>query len=53
MHNVGNSHFCMNCHKPGTWQKLVTYKTGVNKKKLWEYEQCKSIKEVCDDRFTW
>ena len=43
----GNAHFCDNCHKTGTWQKLATFRTGVNKKKIWEYDQCKTLKAVC------
>eukprot|EP00501_MAST-03F_sp_TOSAG23-6_P000492 GSMAST32.ASY1.ANO1.506.1 assembled CDS len=30
----GNTHFCVNCHKPGVWKTLAKYKTGKNVKKL-------------------
>ena len=31
------------CHKSGVWQNLAVFRTGKNKKKLWEYEQCPSL----------
>ncbi len=40
----GNTHFCDMCHKSGTWQGLAEHKTGKNKKKIWEYDQCASVK---------
>jgi len=46
----GNTHFCTACHKSGVWQKLAVFRTGKNKKKLWEYQNCtgmmKQIEEV-------
>jgi hypothetical protein len=40
----GNTHFCDQCHKSGVWQKLVEFRTGKCRKKVWEYEQCASLK---------
>lgn len=49
-----NTHFCDKCHKSGVWQKLVTFRTGVNKKPIWEYPQCPSlvpqIQQIRSDR---
>jgi hypothetical protein len=42
----GNTHFCTDCHKTGTWQTLVSYRSGKNKRKLWEYHQCKSLQQI-------
>lgn len=42
----GKSHFCDSCHKSGTWQKLCEFRTGKNKKKLWEYPQCAGIQKA-------
>jgi hypothetical protein len=39
----GTCHFCANCHKPDTWKTLAIYKTGANKKAVWEYPQCASL----------
>jgi len=39
----GKTRFCDNCHKPGNWKALAVYKTGENKKKVWEYKQCASL----------
>jgi len=41
----GNSHFCTGCHKPGVWQKLAVFRSGANKLKLNEYNQCEGIKQ--------
>ncbi len=42
------THFCGKCHKPKVWQTLVTYRTGANKKKIWEYPQCPGLKAAVD-----
>jgi len=39
----GTTHFCDKCHKSGVWQNLAVFRTGKNKKKIWEYEQCPSL----------
>lgn len=41
----GRAHFCDHCHKSGVWQKLCEFRTGKNKKQVWEYDQCASLKE--------
>eukprot|EP01006_Ploeotia_vitrea_P049935 TRINITY_DN67395_c8_g1_i1.p1 TRINITY_DN67395_c8_g1~~TRINITY_DN67395_c8_g1_i1.p1 ORF type:complete len:1605 (+),score=973.64 TRINITY_DN67395_c8_g1_i1:233-5047(+) len=40
----GKTHFCDHCHKSGVWQKLAEFRTGKNKKRIWEYDQCAGIK---------
>jgi len=37
------THFCDNCHQTGTWQTLVEFQKGINKKAIWEYPQCSSL----------
>jgi hypothetical protein len=53
-------HFCDNCHKDRVWQTLSEFRTGKNKRKIWEYPQCdglvplieaiKSDKALTDDQ---
>jgi len=38
------THFCDNCHKSGTWQTLAEFQSGLNKRKIWEYDQCESLR---------
>eukprot|EP01083_Nonionella_stella_P224105 798025_1 len=38
-------HFCVACHKGSVWDKLSTYSTGKNKKKIEEYPQCDGLKQ--------
>jgi hypothetical protein len=38
------THNCDKCHKSGVWQNLAVFRSGKNKKKLWEYENCSSLK---------
>ncbi len=40
------THFCASCHKSGVWQKLCEFRTGKNKKRYWEYDQCAGLKAV-------
>lgn len=43
----GQTHFCDNCHNPSTWQSLVEFRTGKNKKCVSQYSQCPSLsKEI-------
>lgn len=51
-HCWGKVHFCVSCHKSEVWDKLTTYATGKNKKKIEEYPQCKAIREQMDEALT-
>ena len=44
----GNTHFCDKCHKSGVWQQLTVFRSGKNKKKLWEYDNCQSLRPQVD-----
>jgi len=44
----GNTHFCDKCHKSGVWQQLTVFRSGKNKKKLWEYDNCTSLQPQVD-----
>ena len=44
----GNTHFCDKCHKSGVWQQLTVFRSGKNKKKLWEYDNCATLKPLVD-----
>ena len=44
----GNTHFCDKCHKSGVWQQLTVFRSGKNKKKLWEYDNCASLQPQVD-----
>lgn len=48
-HCWANTHFCDKCHKKGVWQQLVVFRTGKNKKKLYEYQQCPGLKTAVDE----
>lgn len=44
-HCWAKTHFCDKCHKSGTWQELVTFRTGKNKKRIWQHTQCEGLAE--------
>lgn len=48
-HCWSNCHFCVNCHKPGTWDKLAKHKTGANLKPIEQYQQCPGIREKMNE----
>jgi hypothetical protein len=47
-HCWGNTHFCINCHNPGIWDKLSKFKTGENLKPIEDYSQCAGVREKID-----
>ena len=45
---VGNGLVLHNCHKSGVWQQLTVFRSGKNKKKMWEYDNCASLKPLVE-----